>query len=188
MLVKFFTNIINSLQGITYDNSLTEGVPKSWKFSWKKDISTLSELWYDKGKRGGYMIKKIDWKTVEMPEQIEKFVIEKTLTDIEIEYIKEGHRPQEMEDKWFMYFEDKKLFIHRSWTGYCIYIIDLSEHGKLNVTVNRNPEQYKEDNVENDKIMVNILINQLIQQNGENAKLMKMYLARKNKKDGFSAN
>ncbi len=129
------------------------------------------------------MVKKTDWKTEEMPEQVESFVMERSLTDSETEYIKEGHRPQEMEDKWFMYYENNTLFIHRSWTGYCIYKIDLSKQGELNVTVNRNPEQYKENSVENDRIMVNILINQLLQRNGENAELMKRYLANKNKRD-----
>lgn len=129
------------------------------------------------------MVKKTDWKTEEMPEQVESFVMERSLTDSETEYIKEGHRPQEMEDRWFMYYEDETLFIHRSWTGYCIYKIDLSKPGELNVTVNRNPEQYKENSVENDRIMVNILINQLLRQNGENAELMKRYPANKNKRD-----
>ena len=126
------------------------------------------------------MVNRADWKTMEMPEMTETFVIGKTLSGSDMDLIKEGHKPQEMEDKWFMYFEDKKLYIHRSWTGYCIYIIDLSESGKLIVTVNRNREQHKEDNIENDRIMVNILINQLVRNNGENAKLMKRYLSRKN--------
>lgn len=134
------------------------------------------------------MVQKTDWKTIEMPAQTEQFVIEKTFTDTEIDYLKEGHRPQEMEDKWFMYYEDHKLFIHRSWTGYCIYIIDLSESGRLNITVNRNPGQYKEGSIESDKILVNILINQFVKQNAENGELMKRYLARKKKKDGFSDN
>lgn len=134
------------------------------------------------------MVQKTDWKTIEMPAQTEQFVIEKTFTDTEIDYLKEGHRPQEMEDKWFMYYEDHKLFIHRSWTGYCIYIIDLSESGRLNITVNRNPGQYKEGSIESDRILVNILINQFVKQNAENGELMKRYLARKKKKDGFSDN
>lgn len=134
------------------------------------------------------MVQKTDWKTIEMPAQTEQFVIEKTFTDTEIDYLKEGHRPQEMEDKWFMYYEDHKLFIHRSWTGYCIYIIDLSESGRLNITVNRNPGQYKESSIESDRILVNILINQFVKQNAENGELMKRYLARKKKKDGFSDN
>ena len=128
------------------------------------------------------MVKKSDWKTLEMPGQTAKFVINMTLNDDEKECLKEGHKPQEMEDKWFMYYEDNKLFIHRSWTGYCIYIIDCSKSPELNVTVNRNPEQYKETDIENDQIQVNILINQMIRQYKENAWLMKKYLERKNKK------
>lgn len=134
------------------------------------------------------MVQKSDWRIIEMPAQTEQFVIEKTFTDTEIDFLKEGYRPQEMEDKWFMYYEDHKLFIHRSWTGYCIYIIDLSESGRLSITVNRNPGQYKEGSIESDRLLVNILINRFVKQNAENGELMKLYLARKKKKDGFSDN
>lgn len=122
------------------------------------------------------MVKKTDWKTIDMPEQKECFVFERTLTVDEIEQIKEGHIPQEMEDKWFMYYQNGKLFIHRSWTGFCIYIVDISEDGRMRVVVNRNPEQYKEKDIERDKLMLNILINNLIKQNGANSRLMKAYI------------
>lgn len=129
------------------------------------------------------MVTKNDWKTIEIAEQVAEFILEKELTYEDIKLIEDGHRPEEMEDKWFMFCENRKLFIHRSWTGYCIYIVDLSEKGKLNVIVNRDPEQYKENDIERDKIQLNILINGLIKQNGENARLMKIYLERlKNKK------
>lgn len=122
------------------------------------------------------MVKKTDWKTIEMPEQRECFIFERKLTADELEQIKEGHIPQEMEDKWFMYYQEGKLFIHRSWTGFCIYIVDISEDGRMRVVVNRNPEQYKEKDIERDKLMLNILINNLIKQNGANARLMKAYI------------
>ena len=57
-----------------------------------------------------------------------------------------------MEDKWFVYFEDNKLYCHRSWTGSCIYIaeFELSEKSSqvVKVTVNRDGKQYtgKDDN------------------------------------------
>ncbi len=124
------------------------------------------------------MVRKDDWKTIEIPEQVEEFVLEKVLTCEDVKLIREGHKPEEMEDKWFMYCENGKLFIHRSWTGYCIYIVELSEDGILKITVNRNPEQYKENDVERDKIQLNILINGLIKQNQANARLMKMYIER----------
>lgn len=125
------------------------------------------------------MVQKGDWKTVDLPEQTAQFVLERTLSDEELQAIQEGHRPQEMEDKWFMYQEDGKLFIHRSWTGYCIYVVELSQTGKLSVTVNRDPEQYRETDLEQDRLLVEILINQLIQTNHENAELMKRYVDRK---------
>jgi len=33
-----------------------------------------------------------------------------------------GLVPEEIEDKWFIYWEDDTLFFHRSWTGNCIYV------------------------------------------------------------------
>ena len=127
------------------------------------------------------MVKKSEWNMKEMPEQVEHFVIEKVLSNDELHAIQEGHKPFEMEDKWFMYYEDGQLFIHRSWTGYCIYIVDLLKTGTLNVTVNREPEQHKESSIECDRIMVTILINRLIGAHGKNAVLMKQYLSIKGK-------
>ena len=127
------------------------------------------------------MVKKSDWKILlEMPQQNEEFILEASLSNEDIELIKEGFLPKEMEDKWFMYYEDDKLFIHRSWTGYCIYIVDMSEMNKLKVIVNRNPEQYKETDIERDKIMVNIQLNSLLNKRGRNADLMRDYIKRFN--------
>jgi hypothetical protein len=39
--------------------------------------------------------------------------------------LKEGFIPQEMEDKWFIYYEEPHLFFHRSWTGRAIYRLAL---------------------------------------------------------------
>jgi hypothetical protein len=32
-----------------------------------------------------------------------------------------------MEDKWIAYVEDDRLFMHRSWTGHCIYEAQFEE-------------------------------------------------------------
>ena len=37
-----------------------------------------------------------------------------------MDQIRAGHIPEMMEDKWFIYWQDDRLFFHRSWTGYCI--------------------------------------------------------------------
>lgn len=41
----------------------------------------------------------------------------------EFKSIIEGLVPQQMEDKWFIYYEEPWLYLHRSWTGFCIYIV-----------------------------------------------------------------
>lgn len=123
------------------------------------------------------MVMKKDWKTVEMPAKREHFVLEEELTAQDIQKIKEGHEPQEMEDKWFMYYEDGKLFIHRSWTGYCIYIVEISDKGTMNVVVNRDSSQYKETCTWRDHLQLKILFNDLTGKQEENADLMKQYLA-----------
>ena len=40
--------------------------------------------------------------------------------------LREGLVPREMEDKWFIYYEEPHLFLHRSWTGEPVYRLTLS--------------------------------------------------------------
>jgi hypothetical protein len=39
--------------------------------------------------------------------------------------LKVGLIPREMEDKWFIYFEEPHLFLHRSWSGQPVYKLTL---------------------------------------------------------------
>lgn len=41
--------------------------------------------------------------------------------------IKEGFVPKGMDDRWFIYYEEPHLFLHRSWTGIPVYRLKL-EH------------------------------------------------------------
>ena len=70
--------------------------------------------------------KKSDWQTSEMPVQHTTFTIKRKISKTEMEKLKLGNIPQEMEDKWFWYFENGKLYAHRSWTGFCIYILSFT--------------------------------------------------------------
>lgn len=108
------------------------------------------------------MIKKSDWKNIDMPELNEFFILKRKLTSQDIELIKKGHLPKQMEDKWFMFFENNKLFIHRSWTGFCIYIVDINDTGKLKTIVNRDHNQYTEKNIKKDKVQLDNLLNILL--------------------------
>ncbi len=45
----------------------------------------------------------------------------------QIERISKGLIPQEMEDKWFIYFDEPYLFLHRSWTGQPVFKLKFTE-------------------------------------------------------------
>ena len=102
---------------------------------------------------------KTDWKTLEMPEAHECFKLERKISGEELNNLRYGHIPHEMEDKWFSYMDGDTLYAHRSWTGYCIYIIEINEEtGVHDVTVNRDTEQYRCNSINEDIKSVNDLL------------------------------
>ena len=104
-----------------------------------------------------------DWNTEPMPEKHETFVLNRVFSDEEMNALRAGHVPEEMEDKWFWYMEGSTLWAHRSWTGFCIYRIDFQEDHQHVVTVNRDPEQYKCTSIEEDVKSLNKLLDWMIQ-------------------------
>ena len=65
------------------------------------------------------------WKTVESPEQLTQLQYQDHFTQAEYETVAQGLIPQAMEDKWFIFYEDSMVYLHRSWTGELIYRITL---------------------------------------------------------------
>lgn len=109
---------------------------------------------------------KNDWKTSSMPEQNETFSFKRYFSNEQMESLKNGNIPQQMEDKWFWYFEDNTLYAHRSWTGFCIYIIEFDTSTWIHkVTVNRFDEQYSCKDVNEDIITLNKLLDWWSQSN-----------------------
>ena len=98
------------------------------------------------------------WKTSDMPEKHETFFISRTISPEQMEILRRGHVPKEMEDKWFWYMEGDTLFAHRAWTGYCIFRIDFSTAGDHRVTVNRDIRQYRCTSIKEDKKTLNDLL------------------------------
>jgi len=58
-----------------------------------------------------------------------------TFTSEEFEKLKRGLVPEAMEDKWFIYFENAELFLHRSWTGKGVFRARLKEEANGGATV-----------------------------------------------------
>ncbi len=99
-----------------------------------------------------------DWRTTPMPEKHETFELHRTFTDKEMDALRRGNIPQAMEDKWFWYMEGSTLWAHRSWSGFCIYIVEFKDDGHHLVTVNRDPEQYGNTDIEEDIVTLNGLL------------------------------
>ncbi len=65
-----------------------------------------------------------------------------------------------------MYWEDNTLFLHRSWTGNCMYIVhfisEKDSYKVISADINRDPEQYSETDDSRDIEMIFYLIDILL--------------------------
>lgn len=97
-----------------------------------------------------------------MPAERERLDVQLLFTDAEAEKMADGHIPKDMDDKWFIYFENGWLHFHRSWTGHCIYTLRLdgSPAGVrvAEAWVNWNKGEYNSPGMDTDIRMVEQLI------------------------------
>ncbi len=111
--------------------------------------------------------KPTDWKTEPMPNETDSLHFSRIFSSGEFERVKMGLIPREMEDKWFIYYDNDTLNIHRSWTGFHIYSITIlpNDDNAYSITrtiVNRNKEQYNQQNNAYDISLLNYLIDRLL--------------------------
>jgi hypothetical protein len=66
------------------------------------------------------------WKNTPFGD-IEPIPYEAQFTASEFDKLRLGLIPREMEDKWFIYFDEPFLKFHRSWTGQAVYRVKLCE-------------------------------------------------------------
>ena len=106
-----------------------------------------------------YVVVRSDWQAEDMPLLHTRFRMRMHIGQEQLECLRFGHIPQEMEDKWFWYMEGNKLYAHRSWTGHCIFILTFREGSDtILVTANRDPGQYSNKSVRSDKETVRSLL------------------------------
>ncbi len=85
----------------------------------------------------------------------------------EFSMIKKGFYPKDMDDPWFLYFEDDSLNFYRVQTGYCIFMMTIApdERGNcraVKVLVNRDPQQYSRDFLSYNALLFNYLLEELV--------------------------
>ena len=107
-----------------------------------------------------------DWRAEALPSSRTTIGLDHTFSPQEMERIRRGVVPEEMEDKWFIYWQDDALFFHRSWTGFCIYVVRFAAEGgsyrMAEAHVNRDPSQYAETSDERDEKMIVYLVESLL--------------------------
>lgn len=88
---------------------------------------------------------------MDSPNQITCFLL---FDEQEFQRIMMGYIPEQMEEKWFAYFENGWLHFHRSWTGFEIYKAEIVAFDGSYVInsfwVERNSEKYGNTNDESD--------------------------------------
>jgi 8-oxo-dGTP diphosphatase len=87
------------------------------------------------------------WKTEPLPSKHAILTVDCSFTESEMEKVRMGLIPREMENKWFIFFEDDILYMHRSWTGFCMYVAHIAKSDNhyivTKLLVNRDDTQYK---------------------------------------------
>lgn len=93
------------------------------------------------------------------PKRIE---IALTFTDKQFSKLSKGLIPREMEDKWFIFYENDALYFHRSWTGFGIYqaplIKERDGYSIKEFWAERNQEKYKNEDDNTDIETISFLI------------------------------
>ena len=107
-----------------------------------------------------------DWNTKPLSAKRTSISLDRSFSQAEMDRIKQGLIPAQMEDKWFIYFDNNTLYLHRSWTGYCIYVVRFSDKGDswhmTEADVNRDPDQHKATDDKHDSQMISYLVDVLL--------------------------
>jgi hypothetical protein len=110
--------------------------------------------------------KREDWKTEALPSKRTTIALNRRFSSIDMRKIRAGLVPQQMEDKWFIFWKRNVLFFHRSWTGHCLFVVRFVKDGDsyvmIEADVNRDPEQFKETSDERDAEIISYLIDVLL--------------------------
>jgi hypothetical protein len=105
-----------------------------------------------------------DWKTTPLPVARAAIACDRTYSANEFALIREGHVPEEMEDKWFAFYEKPWLYLHRSWTGFGIFNVRFEPVGEgarvAEVLVSRDAEQYTSTDDTSDSLLLALLLDQ----------------------------
>lgn len=102
------------------------------------------------------------WKTLPQPTEKEHFALTLSISEDALERMMHGVIPEDMSDRWFVFFESGWLYFHRSWTGSCVFGIEIqrSATGAApgDCWVSRNEAEYTSTDIDRDRDTLTALI------------------------------
>ena len=106
------------------------------------------------------------WETkeIDLPKSISLKIL---FTPRQFNLIKQGLIPHQMEDKWFIFYENGFLYMHRSWTGFGMYKAEIIKKDGYyaidEIIAERNKEKNSNEDDEVDRdIFVNLIAGGLL--------------------------
>ncbi|MGY3777431.1 hypothetical protein [Isobaculum melis] len=107
-------------------------------------------------------VQKSAWKVKEMSNETRLIPINMRITEEEFHCLKLGVKPKDMDDRWFIYFENNQLYFHRSWTGSCIFIASITEKSPddiliTDVRITQNKQEFNVPEKKQKGLFLNLL-------------------------------
>ncbi len=81
-----------------------------------------------------------------------KLKLDKKLLENEMNIVRKGKIPVDMDDRWLICYKESVLYFYRSWTGNCIYKVKIDEGRLVEVQINADKEIY---NITDEKTELN---------------------------------
>ncbi|OWP87443.1 hypothetical protein BWK60_03690 [Flavobacterium covae] len=106
---------------------------------------------------------------------LKKFPNQYIIFKINIPILKENIRkaihfkkPNGMDDRWFVTYENNTIKFYRTWTGNCIYIAKLNENKDciIEIFINNEPDEYKYSNDKEELLLFEKIFNLLLGEGG----------------------
>ena len=132
-------------------------------FGGERDALTISRLREDAPmpKLISDVATRTSWKTLPLPEARTALDFNASYSGDDFERIRRGLIPRQMEDKWFIFYEEPWLYLHRSWTGRGIYGVRFQSEGSMVTAVESwvcRDSSYKSTSAEYDLAILTFLI------------------------------
>jgi len=148
------------------DHKVVDALCEKWgEWVWWFSYPELHTPAWASAALGAAPARRQHWAHLPLPVRRARIPLDIRLDRAEADALKLGFIPQDMDEKWFAYFESDTLYEHRSWTGFCITEVHFVPDGEgLRATyadVNREPLQYGNTDDAEDAILICERIRQL---------------------------